>query len=181
LRWLGHYKNRFEPALEKALKSGTIMVLDRRTFEGMRCSDNQRFEDFTSLAKSYDGPVGTGEAYTHAAAIVLRVASLSNDKSALDVLLKSARNVPDTVLRTMDLIAFAYYADILPVKDCEAFRDCMFADTREKPAMPKIFQNTSFAKGVTNFAHRLCDSQSPRPSTSFDAPPYSHLVVLQRV
>jgi hypothetical protein len=81
LRWLGHHRERFVPQLDKAMKSGLIARLDKPLFQSLvsTAPAGASWSTFQSTGAQYFGFVDKGEAYTHAAGVVLGVPTVSND------------------------------------------------------------------------------------------------------
>src|ERR1700693_5162549 len=88
LRWLGHYGSRFVPQLEKSLKNGLLVRLDKVLFQSLlgKAPPGTSWETFQSLGARYLGFVDKGEAYSHAAGVVLGLPVASDDFRAIEVL-----------------------------------------------------------------------------------------------
>jgi hypothetical protein len=168
LRWLGHYGARFVPQLDKSLKNGLLVRLDKTHFQSLLGSapPGTSWAGFQSLGTQYLGLVDKGEAYTHAAGVVLGMPTASDDFRAIQVLQFQMQNLPSPILRSFDLFGFALEAGLLPVEDCEKVRSCLLKEGRWIPA---AFKYTSIAKGITHFSLRLRDS-TKAPSSSVQAP-----------
>lgn len=157
LRWLGHHKARFVPQLDKSLKVGLITRLDKTVFQSLMSAarPGASWSGFQSLGALYDGYVGKGEAYTHAAGVVLGLPTISNDFRAIQLLQSQMMNLPAPILRCFDLLAFCLESGILCIQDCESVRKCLL---KSGEGVPKAFAQASFEDGLTNFRVRLRDS-----------------------
>lgn len=180
LRWVGHYGARFVPQLDKSLKNGLLIRLDKTQFQSFlgTAPPGASWASFQSLGTQYLGFVDKGEAYTHAAGVVLSLPTASDDFRAIQVLQYQMQNLPCPILRSFDLFGFALEAGLLPIQDCEKIRSCLVKEGRWIPAALK---NTSFANGITNFPLRLRDS-TKAPSSSAQAPTsYSDALYVARI
>ncbi len=159
LRWLGHHKDRFVPQLDKAVKNGLIIRLDKALFQSLVSSapPGASWSAFQSLGAQYLGYVDKGEAYTHAAGLVLGMPTVSNDFRAIQLLQSQMMNLPAPVLRSFDLLAFALARGTLAIQDCENARSTLLASGE---GVPNVFRHTSFEGGLPNFHCRLRDSTS---------------------
>src|SRR6266481_952043 len=154
LRWLGHYRDRFVPQLDKALFQSLVSAAPA----------GASWSAFQSIGAQYFGYVDKGEAYSHAAGVVLGVPTVSNDFRAIQLLQSQMMNLPAPVLRSFDLLAFALACGTLRIQDCENARSALLAANEW---VAKAFKSTSFEKGLPNFGCRLKDSTS----TSVTPPP----------
>lgn len=168
LRWLGHYGARFVPQLDKSLKNALLVRLDKSQFQSLLATapPGTSWAGFQSLGAQYCGFVDRGEAYTHAAGVVLGLPTASDDFRAIQVLQYQMQNLPCPVLRSFDLFGFALEAGLLPIQDCENVRSCLIKEHRWIPA---ALRNASFANGITNLALRLRDS-TKAPTTGAQTP-----------
>jgi len=154
LRWIARYKDRFVPQLQKALRSGTLQLLDPPTFQPLMSGAplGASWESFQALGAQYAGPVQRGEAYTFAAALTLGLPALSNDFRAIQTLENNLRPLPSPVIRGFDLLVFAYQTGALDLKTCNDIRSELL---KNKEGIPKAFKNASFEDGLLNFSSRL--------------------------
>jgi len=168
LRWLGHYAARFVPQLDKSLKNGLLIRLDKPQFQSLlsKALPGASWAGFQTLGAQYLGLVDKGEAYTHAAGVVLGLPVASDDYRAIQVLQFQMQNLPCPVLRSFDVFGFAHEAGLLPIEDCEKVRSCLLKEGRWVPAALK---HTSFANGIANFPLRLRDS-TKAPTSGTQAP-----------
>jgi hypothetical protein len=174
LRWVGHYGPRFVPQLDKSLKSGIVAHLDQPHFQSLLSAapPGASWAGFQSLGAQYMGIVDKGEAYTHAAGVVLAQPTASDDFRAIEVLQFQMQNLPSPVLRSFDLLGFAFESGTLHIDDCEKVRSCLL---KERRWLPVAFKRASFADGMANFPLRLRDASKaiplePRPPTAFSDP-----------
>jgi len=174
LRWVGPYGGRFVPQLDKAIKSGLIQRLDKALFQSCISTAplGASWAAFQSLGAVYLGFVDRGEAYTHAAGVVLGLPTASDDYAAIEVLRYQMQNLPCPILRSFDLLAFALQTGILEIKECENVRSCLLRENRWVPA---AFKHKSFAEGMANFRLRLRDTRfashaDPQPPATFSDP-----------
>lgn len=174
LRWVGHYGNRFVPQLDKSLKTGLIARLDKTLFQSLLSAapPGASWAGFQSLGAQYMGFVDKGEAYTHAAGVVLALPTASDDFRAIQVLQFQMQNLPAPVLRSFDLLGFAFESGTLPMQDCEKARSCLLKESRW---VPGAFKHASFADGLSNFRLRLRDASKasppgPQPPSIFTDP-----------
>jgi hypothetical protein len=164
LRWLGHHRDRFVTQLDKAIKSGLITRLDKGFFQSLVSSapPGASWSGFQSLGAQYFGYVDRGEAYTHAAGIVLGVPTVSNDFRAIQVLQSQMMSLPAPVLRSFDLVAFALESGAMSLQDCEKVRSALLS---EGEGVAKAFRHNSFEQGLPSFHSRLRDL-SPKSKTT---------------
>jgi hypothetical protein len=180
LRWLGHYGGRFVPQLDKSLRNGTLVKVDQPLLQSLLSTSppGASWAGFQSLGSQYLGMVDKGEAYTHAAGVVLGLPTASDDFRAIEVLIYKMQNLPCPVLRSFDLFGFAYETGILPVTDCDKVRSCLLKEHR---FVPGAFKNASFADGMSNFNLRLRDVSKAGPSNSLSANSFSDPLFITRI
>lgn len=154
LRWLGRFRDRFEPALEKALKHGALVRLDLGCFQGFlgKAPPGASWSSFQATGLMYGQRVDRGEAYTHAAGLTLGMPTASNDFRAIQVLQANNLMLPMPVLRTFDLCSFAFETKCMDRHQCEEFRKALRS---ENEGLPKAFMNNSFEDGLRTFRSRL--------------------------
>lgn len=179
LSWHAKFKDRFEPALRKAVSSGILEV-----FEYSRPEQLSAFFHILHAAaaasvaiettgRAYALKIGDGEAYSHSACIHLGMPLLSHDKSAINTLLLDNRQTAAPVLRVFDLLALAYQKGVLSLKDCDSVRQVL---DRSGEFIPKVFKHASFEQGIKTFDARLHElpagASRPTPCRSFSDPFY---------
>lgn len=173
------FGRRIGPQFKKALVNRTLQILDRslieQHYEGGPAAALAATAALGSIAqrgKLYQVPADFGEAYTHAAAVVLDVPSLSHDRSALDALLAAGHQVPSTVLRCFDLLALFYQVGDLTAGDCDTFRAAL---QKESEWVPAPFKNRGFVDGLATFCPRILDGSvalvgvATCPTTAFSS------------
>jgi len=140
---------------QKAIDSGVLTVLSRRTIRMFTTNDPYSTYDSIELrGQDYSKIVQRGEAYTHAAAVVLRAAAMSNDASAIRTLDRTSLPYGSPVLRTYDLFALFAQRGDLSERDCDAIRKRLVA-IGEHPH-PQ-FEKSKFIEGISRFYPRLLD------------------------
>lgn len=178
LRTNKKHKKYIQPNFDKAIAAGTIEVFDQNALQTFLSSKQSHllnkiaptaWSTIQSTGTSYNLFVGIGEAYTHAAAVVLGVPSASHDKNALNVLENKGLEIPSPVLRTFDLVALCYQAGLLTEQECDEIRKALLAVGEW---LPQEFQNHSFEDGINSYSCRLYDCS--RPSVGV-CPPPKHL------
>lgn len=179
LRWLARHKDRFVAQLDKALKHGTLLALDRSTFQTYMgtATPGTSWSSYQALGMQYYGYVQRGEAYTHAAAVSLRMPALTNDLRAVRVLEAQMLNVALPVLRSFDLLTFAYELGILSIKDCEEIRHELL---RHGEGIPGPFVNASFENGAKKFPCRLRQASSAETNVSTPTNHYDPISIVPR-
>jgi hypothetical protein len=167
LRWLQRYRDRFVYQLERAIKSETLILLDKGRFQSHVAAApvGASWESFQTLGQQYEGRAHRGEAYTFAAALTLGSPALSNDYSAVRTLQANFLTLPAQVLRTFDLISFCFSTGALTLKDCEEFRSKLSGAFE---GIPAPFQNASFENGLKAFRPRLLLGSSGLSTTGDD-------------
>jgi hypothetical protein len=112
--------------------------------------------------------VHRGEAYAHAAALVLGSPCLTNDRSAVNTLRRAGRVLSTHILRSFDVLTFVLQAEIITLKDCEECRSTLITAGER---IPECFVHRSFETGLPNFFTRLLDANNPAcgANTSDDA------------
>lgn len=175
--------SRIAPELKRALQNNLLQVLDKSILEthygrapSAPMAATAVLNQIKTLGKQYEKHIDFGEAYTHAAAIAMGVPSMSNDVSALKVLVNVGQTVPATVLRSFDLISLCCQVGAMSEHDCDQFRAAL---VREKEHVPSCFQHQSFGNGLSDFEPRICDVRyAPIGRTGSTPLPYSQVVDL---
>jgi hypothetical protein len=147
---------------EKALKHKAIVTLDEDLLARVY-GDKARIigEQIDVLGrKIWERGVGRGEAYTHAAGILLNLPVVTNDMEALRVLrADQSTGIPERVLRFFDLVVFFFQIGEIALADCDSVRQQLI---RMSEHVPACFQNASFEDGLKEFFPRLLDSTAKR-------------------
>lgn len=160
-RWSKRFGARFEQALDKALRTGTLSVLDQSSI-GLLLPGTTLpaatlggvIQAIQTVGASYNLKVDRGEAYTYAAALAIGVPAASNDNNALSTLEKAGLGVPSPTLRFFDLIAFGVQSGLLKASDADVVRKSLVSAGEH---VPKAFKNVSFSVGISSFCPRLVD------------------------
>lgn len=182
LRTHRKYQRQVEPQLDKALKSKTVTTFDESALQAFLLGPStslvasaaaSTWANIQASGSQYNLHVGIGEAYTYAVACALGVPALSNDSRALHVLMDAGFEVPRPVLRTFDVITFAYQIQLLTEAQCDRVRKELVARAEH---VPQEFRNTSFGDGLERFSCRLLDNSvaavgaEPRSRHQFATP-----------
>jgi len=180
LRWLGHYGNRFVHSLDKSLKAGLIVRLDKDKFQTLLSTapPGASWGSFQSLGAQYLGFVDRGEAYTHAAGVVLGMPVASDDFRAIEVLQFQMQSLPSPVLRSFDLLGFALERGIMSITDCEKVRTCLQKESRW---VPRAFKNASVEEGMRNFRLRLRDASTASSPNLHPPASFSDTLFITRI
>ena len=164
---------------KKALRNGTLAIVDHdllAPFLGGAADSWIRQID-SEGTRLYDF-VDRGEAFTHAASIVLYALVVTNDTTAVSRLVRRGETIPRPVLRFWDLVVFAHQAALLTAAECDAIRQVLDKiGERNHPC----FTGHSFQDGLPHFYARLaCSGQRPlgsnAPQEKFD-----ERIVLSRI
>ncbi len=142
---------------QKALDTGLITVLTPRTL-GLFTSNNPfvTYDSMELLGQKYHGVIQRGEAYSHAAAHVLKCAVLSNDWKAIRDADRLGLVLEHPTFRVYDLLVFLYQSDEFAEKACDGFRKALH-DVDESPH--SAFANRKFREGLPGFYPRLINPE----------------------
>lgn len=142
---------------QKALDLGLITVLSPRTL-GQFTSTNPfvTYDSMELLGQKYNRVLHRGEAYSHAAAHVLKCAVLSNDWSAVRNADRLGLVLEHPTFRVYDLVVFLYQSSELTEKACDGFRKALY-DVDEAPH--NAFVNRKFREGLPGFYPRLVNPE----------------------
>ena len=153
------FKARFGPALAAQIQRAHVTVLDRaktrRLLVSRGRSPAEIEEDFRSLAtraRRYQERVDTGEAYSHAIAVELRLPLMSHDWRAVQTLQEAGEAVAVPVARLWDLAALAWDDQVLDEKDGERAIDHL---QHEEEGVPRPFSIVKFRDAIKAFPSRL--------------------------
>lgn len=157
------FGTRFQRDFRRACQARWVREMDANSYativnsstDFQKCATNVSYSDIEHLGREYNLRVDRGEAYTHAAAVLLSQPVASNDKSAIDVLLHNGYQVPIPVLRTFDFIVFAYQTGFKKLSECNDIRRSLLG---ENERLPVQWKNASFEAGLKSFVPRLVDS-----------------------
>ena len=148
-----------QPGFRKALDTGLLTVLDRRTLGQFTTNDPHSTYDSIQLrGLRYNNFIDRGEAYSHAAAHVLRSAVLSNDWKAFIRADAQGLETGKPTLRVYDLVVFLYQCGELSEKDCDGMRKSLY----EAGDLPhEAFKGRKFTEGLPHFYPRLVSTSHP--------------------
>lgn len=157
LSWHTKFEDRWAAPLAEAIRRGHLSVYEEPP-EELAAAIKDR-------GAQYSARVDTGEAYTFAWATVLNAPALSHDRSAIETLTRQKLQVPQPVLRVLDLLVFAAESGLRTEQECNRATRAIRGRSKKpdkstglwSPAewLPREFLNTSFAKGKPSFSARL--------------------------
>ena len=181
--WHRKFGDRFQQNLDKAIHANVIARYNEKLLAQLCGVGSQHIDaSIQQLGAEYGKRVGRGEAYTFAAATILRQPAFSHDRDALDTLMASGLQVPTTVLRVFDLLALHYQTGLLTEAACDHVRQEILKVPTE--FVPRAFRNSSFRDGLRNFVPRLQDCAFPpvgMPAPGTGPALYATPIVLAKV
>ncbi|CAE6778337.1 hypothetical protein [Nitrospira defluvii] len=163
LRQHKKYRTKVEPQFDKALTSRVLQVFDSTILQSSLLDSNSflppaavqaTWDTIQASGRQYGIRVGTGEAYTHAAAVTLQMPSLSNDGIAVNTLHNLGMQTPAPVARMFDVVTLFFQIGVLSARDCDQIRKILL---QYGEGVPKEFQNANYTDGLHSFASRLLD------------------------
>lgn len=159
LRSKPKFSGLIRPQLDKALRSGWISLLSAAHLDQLARSEDGSnavsLGDIRELGAEYNLDIETGEAYTHAAAILLDMPAVSNDFNAIKTLEARGKVLPPTILRSFDLFGFFFLEEYLDKVAVERIRTTLRSYGEWLPASMK---NASFENGLPQMGCRLSTS-----------------------
>jgi hypothetical protein len=143
--------------LEGVLSSGFLKVLSSSDLERLSSgmSTQVSLGDIRQLGKDYALLVDSGEAYTHAAGILLDTPTVSNDWNAIRVLELNGKKLPPRVFRSYDMFAFLYHENYIDIRTAERVLKLLKA---QETWIPKCLKHSSFEDGIKGINCRLSTS-----------------------
>jgi hypothetical protein len=156
---------------KKALSTKTLAILDRDLlFPLVGSSADAWIRQMEAEGLRLYSMVDRGEAFTHAASMVLNVPSATNDITAISRLLRSGETIPRPILRYWDLVVFAHQAGLLDSGACDKIRQILH---RMGERLHPCFQKCSFQDGLPHFYGRLGHAERPmvganQPQETYD-------------
>jgi len=176
LRSLRKFKAQVTPVITKAISNGNLKVFDAAAFAFLAthnpafqiASAGVSYTDIQILGAALHRRVDRGEAYTFATAQKLNLPAISNDFSAIQVLLKTGIPLPPSICRTYDLIALSYQAGHHSEQSCEDFRRALLVGHEHIQAE---FRSCSFREGIVRFCPRLIDDSKVRVGIAYSGAP----------
>jgi hypothetical protein len=143
--------------LQRAIANATLQLIDPRSMGRFTSNDPHTIYDSIQLrGQDYHKVVQRGEAYTHAAAVVLRAAVLSNDMKAVRTLDRNNRALPQIVARAYDIFALFHQRRDLDDRGCDQIRKRL-TNIEDKPHAE--FDGCKFVEGLSRFYPRLVDGK----------------------
>jgi hypothetical protein len=158
--------------LDSSLKSGHLKILSSSDLEQLSSvmSASVSLADIRRLGKDYALYVGTGEAYTHAAGILLDTPTVSNDANAIRALESSGKQLPPKVFRSYDMFAFLYDEGYIDIHKAEQILKVL---KTQNEWIPKCLLHSSFEDGIKEINCRLLTSLAvSAPSSGWSTPFY---------
>lgn len=149
-----------EEQFRKALGNNTLVILDRGALAPFVGSNvDSWIRQMESEGQRLYAMVDRGEAFTHAASIVLGAPVATSDMSAVHRLLRNGEDIPRPIIRFWDLVVFAYQVGRLDEAACDRIRQT-FPRLKEKTL--QCFTDRSYIDGLTMFYPRLvCLAHQP--------------------
>lgn len=142
-----------QDGFRKALESELIVVIDKTTISRFTSTSPQSvYDSIQLLGQKYGKVIGRGEAFTHAAAHILKAAVLSNDWKAVRAADRNNFDIGKPTLRYYDLIVLLHQTGDFLEKDCDAIRKAL-VDIGDQPH--SAFANKKFVEGLPSFYPRL--------------------------
>lgn len=157
--------------LKKALGNKTLAIVDRDLlvpiFGG---SADAWIRQMESEGMRLYSMVDRGEAFTHAASMVLNTPTATNDTTAISRLLRSGETIPRPIFRFWDFVVFAHQVALLDAGACDKVRQILY---KMSERLHPCFQKCSFQDGLPLFYGRLgCDGRpmvgASRPQEKYD-------------
>lgn len=146
--------------LNKAFKKGTVSVLERGFLEKWfsRAAADALLDQIDQEGERLNVRVDRGEAYSHAASIVLGVPIVTGDQRAVRAMLNAGEPLPRPVLRFWDLVALGFQCGWMDANGCDRVRQRL----REiGESLPPWLQHRSFQDGLCEFYPRLVSASCP--------------------
>jgi hypothetical protein len=138
---------------KKALRNKTVAIVDRDFLAPFLLNATESWiRQIDSEGTRLYEVVDRGEAFTHAASMILNVPVATNDTTAVSKLVRQREPIPRPVLRFWDLIVFSHQAGWLTANDCDAIRQLLDRIGERNPA---CFTKHSFEDGLPHFYARL--------------------------
>ena len=153
----------FLAAAQKAIDNGSLVVLEERAMGAFTSNDpHSTYQSIQLAGQKYNLHIGRGEAFSHAAGMVLRAPVLSNDEKAIRVADRVGLKLAPFTLRAYDLFLLFHQNAELDDGVCENIRKKLASAGEEPPA---CVRNMSFADGLGRVFPRLVDGGHPCRAT----------------
>lgn len=157
--------------LKKAIGNKTLAIVDRDLLAPiLGGSTDAWIRQMESEGVRLYSMVDRGEAFTHAASMVLNAPCATNDTSAIYRLLRGGERIPRPIFRFWDFVVFAHQVGLLDAGACDKIRQFL-SKIGEWPH--PCFKNCSFQDGLPYFYARLVCAGRPtvgasQPQEKFD-------------
>lgn len=151
------------------MKTHTLAVLNSDFLERHGYPSTPVMNEINRLGREYSVRIHPGEAYTHAAANILSMPSLSQDVEALWKLRDAGIYIQQTILRAFDIIIFGLQIGRLTQDDCERARRDLYKNGQK---LLRCFANCSVRDGLSGFYARLLDGAYPEIGASVPLDPF---------
>ena len=153
----------FLPQVRKALQNNALMVLDQHSVGSFTSNDpHTTYLSIQVMGRKNNLHLGKGEAYSHAAGVVLRVPVMSNDMKAIVVADRTGLPTGKPTIRAYDLFVLFHQIGELSSGDCDEIRKTLTA-VKETPH--SSFSGRKFDEGLLRFHPRVVDSHVPVRAT----------------
>ncbi|PWT99911.1 MAG: hypothetical protein C5B51_26155 [Terriglobia bacterium] len=164
---------------KKALRNRTLAIVNRDfLFQFVGAASDSWIRQIDAEGTRLYGFVDRGEAFTHAASIVLNALVATNDTTAVSRLVRMGETVPMPTLRFWDLLVFSHQVGWLSEKDCDDIRQFLHKiGERNHPC----FSGHSFQDGLPHFYARLTCSEKLGIGAAEAQEKFDERVVLTRV
>lgn len=164
---------------KKALRNRTLAIVNRDFLAPLvgTAADSWIRQIDAEGTRLYDF-VDRGEAFTHAASIVLNALVATNDTTAVSRLVRQGETLPSPTLRFWDLVVFSHQVGWLSENDCDAIRQ--FLDKIGERNHP-CFSSHSFQDGLPHFYARLTCSEEPGIGAAETQEKFDERIALTRV
>ena len=153
----------FQAKAQKALDNQALIILDERSIGAFTSNDRHTtYNSIQLIGQKNNVAIGRGEAFSHAAGVVLRAPVLSNDTRAVEIADRRDLQVAENVLRAYDLFVLFHQIGQLTEDGCDEIRQLLTA-AQETP--PYAFRNRKFKDGLPYFCPRVVDGDFPKLAT----------------
>ena len=156
---------------KKAISNKTLPIVDRDLLAPIFGSSADAWiHQIESEGVRLYSIVDRGEAFTHAASMVLNAPSATNDTTAISRLVRGGETIPRPIFRFWDFVVFAHQIDRLDKSACDKVRQ--FLHKMSERTHP-CFTKCSFQEGLPQFYARLLCASRPiigagQPQEKFD-------------
>jgi hypothetical protein len=149
----------FQPQVQKALDNSALLLLDEHSLGSFTSNDpHTTYISIQTEGRKNNNHLGLGEAYSHAAGVVLRAPVMSNDMKAIITADRLGFVTAKPTVRAYDLFVLFNQIGELSEDDCNNIRKRLTA-FNETP--PGAFVGRKFTDGLQKFYPRLVDANHP--------------------